>query len=67
MAHSPRADWPIRVVSPSEDSPDLSASTTPEQRLAMVWELTKEAWAWARLPLPAYDRASIPVAMRSLR
>jgi len=55
------------VVPLSEDRADLSASTTPEQRLAMVWELTKEAWAWARLPLPAYDRSTIPVTTRSLR
>jgi hypothetical protein len=67
MARSPRADWPIRVVSPSEDSPDLSASTTPEQRLAMVWELTKEAWAWAGLAIPDYPRAETPIARRPLR
>jgi hypothetical protein len=61
------ADWPVRVVPLSEDRPDLSATTTPEQRLAMVWELTVEAWAWAGLPIPDYPRSAMPVVRRPLR
>ena len=44
-----------------EPGDDLSGSTTPEQRLAMVWELTMRAWALTGRPLPEYDRRRIPV------
>jgi hypothetical protein len=30
----------------------------------MMWPLAAEAWALAGLPLPDYDRASVPVSWR---
>lgn len=59
----------ISIISRSlYDSPDsgLSVSGTPEERLALVATLTREAWALAGLVIPAYERANSPVSVRSL-
>jgi hypothetical protein len=57
-----RRSWPVRRYAlGSEPSDDLSASTTAEERLAMVWPLTLEAWSLAGLPIPDYDRRNAPV------
>ncbi|HEX2252972.1 MAG TPA: hypothetical protein VHQ65_06875 [Thermoanaerobaculia bacterium] len=40
---------------------DLSATTTPEERLAMVWPLTVDAWALSGREIPAYSRHEMPV------
>ena len=50
----------------SEPSEDLSATTTPEQRLAMMEPLAREAFALSGQPLPAYRRADSPVVLRRL-
>ena len=42
---------------------DLSDTTTPSERLAMVWDLSREAWALTGLPVPTYERHEIPVRM----
>lgn len=42
---------------------DLSGSTTAGQRLAMMWPLALEAWAFAGRPVPTYARESMPVAV----
>lgn len=57
-----RAGWPglKTTLSEAPGAEDLSASTTPEQRLAMMWELTLGAWSLTGLPLPDYTRASMP-------
>ncbi|MEW5737964.1 MAG: hypothetical protein AB1938_03505 [Myxococcota bacterium] len=39
---------------------DLSASTTVEQRLAMMWELALAAWSLQGQPLPTYSRSEMP-------
>lgn len=44
-----------------EPSDDLSDSTTPEQRLEMMWPLALEAWALSGEPLPDYVRSKAPV------
>ena len=63
-----RADWPVRRFSlGAEPGDDLSGSTTAEERLAMLWPLTLEAWALAGLPIPSYTRAAAPVSRRKLR
>ena len=49
-----------------EPGDDLSGSTTAEQRLAMVWPLTLEAWALAGLPIPTYARHETPISFRLL-
>lgn len=62
-----RSDWPVRVFRLGrEPGADLSAATTAEQRLEMVWQLTLEAWSLTGRPLPDYARDSMPVAVRRL-
>jgi hypothetical protein len=48
----------------AEPSEDLSATTSPEQRLAMIEPLSREAFALSGQPLPAYRRADSPVVLR---
>jgi hypothetical protein len=47
-----------------EPASDLCATTTAEERLAMVEALTGELWELAGRPLPIYDRAHAPVSRR---
>lgn len=62
-----RSDWPVRVFRLGEEpGDDLSATTTPEERLAMVETLTLEAFALAGLARPSYSRAQSPMARRPL-
>ena len=57
-----RASWPVRLVRQDEpDSEDLSSTTTPEERLAMMWPLAVEAWTLAGREIPAYARHEAPV------
>ena len=57
-----RSHWPVRKFAlGSEPGDDLSAVTTAEQRLKMVWQLTLEAWSLAGLPMPTYTRCETPV------
>lgn len=44
-----------------EPGDDISAETTPEQRLAMVWELTERMWMLHGSPPCPYTRATMPV------
>ena len=65
-----RGSWPIRVFRLGEEpGGDLSGSTTPEERIAMMWPLAADAWAAAGRRIPAYDtgpraRARRPAARR---
>lgn len=57
-----RSGWPVSVHRLGEEpGDDLSATTTAEERLAMVWPLTLEAWRLAGRELPAYERSEMPV------
>jgi hypothetical protein len=57
-----RASWPVRRYRLGEEPPDdLSACTTPEQRLAMMWPLALEAWTLSGKALPDYSRACAPI------
>ena len=57
-----RSHWPVRKFAlGSEPGDDISAETTAEQRLEMVWQLTLGAWRLAGLPLPTYERHEAPV------
>jgi hypothetical protein len=61
---SPRAEWPIRRYRLGEEpGDDLSATTTPAERLAMMWRLAKEGWARAGRSLPTYERATAPTRL----
>src|SRR6478752_4463534 len=57
-----RRSWPIRVYKLGEEPPeDLSATTTAEERLAMMWPLTLRVWAFTGRPLPDYPRSETPI------
>ncbi len=59
-----RAAWPVPVVRPGdESSDDLSAVTTPVERIAMMWPLAESAWKLAGRVLPTYDRQSLPARL----
>ena len=56
-----RRHLPVRMYRLSEEpNDDLSAFTTPEQRLAMVAVLTGRMWGLTGRPVPSYDRAAMP-------
>ena len=62
-----RRQWPMRVVELDEDEvEDLSATTTMEERLAMVWRLTLDSWASSGRPIPNYRREDTPGRVVSL-
>ena len=62
-----RSSWPVRVYRlGAEPSDDLSATTTPEERLAMMEPLALEAFALSGRSWPAYRRAESPVCLRRL-
>jgi hypothetical protein len=59
-----RRAWPVRLFALGLEPRDhLDRFTTPEERVAMVWTLTVEAWALAGRPIPAYSRAATPVRL----
>lgn len=63
-----RRTWPVRVYRlGAEPGDDLSGLTTPEQRLAMMWDLAQEAWSLTGRPLPDYPRHETPVSCRPWR
>ena len=59
-----RLAWPVRAYRLDQEPPDdVSAETTPEQRLASMWPLALETWRLSGRPLPSYDRAHIPARL----
>ena len=59
-----RATWPIVCVGlDDEAADDITAVTTPAQRVAMVWQLAETAWKLAGRALPTYDRQHIPARL----
>lgn len=59
-----RARWPIaRFRLGEEPSDDLSAVSTPTERVAMMWTLAQSAWTLAGRPLPTYDRRNLPARL----
>jgi hypothetical protein len=64
---SDRRHWPVRKYRlGDEPGDDLSSTTTAEERVAMVWELTQRAWALSGRPIPDYERSEMPVHVRRL-
>jgi hypothetical protein len=58
---SPRSGWPIRRFRLGEEPPDdLTAVTTAEDRLGMMWRMAREGWAVAGRSLPGYQRSEMP-------
>ena len=44
-----------------QPGPDLSATTTPQERIAMMWRLARDAWTLAGRTIPDYPRERMPV------
>ena len=62
-----RRRMPVQVYRLGEEpGDDLSAFTSPDERLAMVWQLTMRAWALMGQPIPAYERREMPGVIRRL-
>jgi len=40
-----RSHWPTRKLRLEDEDRDDTAHLTPGERVAMVWEITKDAWA----------------------
>jgi|UPI0007322F6F hypothetical protein len=56
-----RRAWPVqRHRLGEEPGEDLSATTTAAERMAMVWQLTLDAWALTGRPWPDYPRTAAP-------
>jgi len=55
-----RSLWPAskgRLTEMEGEVPDLSATTTVEERFAMMWQLAKDAWAFRGEPI---DESEFP-------
>jgi hypothetical protein len=48
-----------------DDHPEI-ASLTPDQRLELVEQLTREAWALTGRPFPMHARGAAPVRLLGL-
>ena len=67
----PRHRWPVRKGTLREmqgDEPDLSATTTVEERFAMMWQLAKDAWAFREEPVgqPPFPRHPVRLIRRGI-
>ncbi|MCW5892993.1 MAG: hypothetical protein KIT14_20960 [bacterium] len=60
---SDRSRWPVRRYRLGAEPEDVLETTTPAQRIAMMWPLAREAWLLSGRPLPIYDRSSIPTRL----
>jgi hypothetical protein len=59
-----RARWPItRFRLGEEPADDLSESTSPAERIAMMWTLAESAWKLAGRHLPTYERRDTPATL----
>ena len=62
-----RSAWPVRrTVIDDDGRAQLCAATSPEERIAMVEALSREAWEFAGKPLPTYDRRHAPIRRTTL-
>jgi hypothetical protein len=64
-----RSQWPVRKGRLRElegGEPDLSATTTVEERFALMWELAQDAWAFRGEPIgePELSRHLVCVIRR---
>jgi hypothetical protein len=60
---SDRSRWPVRRYSLGEEPDDVRDTTTPAQRIAMMWQLAREGWLLSGRSLPTYDRSAIPTRL----
>ena len=45
-----RSTWPVRKGRLGDPEPDPYAHLSPEERVGMVWEITKTTWAFMGHP-----------------
>ena len=50
-----------------EPRDDLSATTTAEERLRILSDLSRRAWSLSGKPLPTHSRSQAPVRIQPLR
>lgn len=53
--------WPLRKVALGEE--ELADPRIPDDvdaRIAMVWTLTRQQWAFGGRPIPRYARSEMP-------
>jgi hypothetical protein len=56
-----RANWPVRKLALlDEQLTDARDLSTVDERIALVWTLTRRQWAFSGRHMPKYDRASMP-------
>ena len=56
-----RAAWPIRKIGlRDEELTDARDTSTVDERIALVWKLTRRQWAFSGRPIPTYTRAEMP-------
>ena len=47
MSSADRSHYPVRIRPLRDDTPDdATAQLSPSERVAMVWELTRQAWTF---------------------
>jgi hypothetical protein len=64
-----RRNWPVCKGTLAEmegDEPDLSTTTTVEERFAIMWQLAKDAWAFRGEPVgePPFPRHPVRIIRR---
>ena len=66
--HPPASDVGLRSLGPirvfrlgAEPGDDLSATTTPEERVSLVWELSRRLWALTGQTAPMGPRNRLPI------
>ena len=55
-----RLTWPMRKCALGEEPEDDLSALSPGERIAMVWQLTRDAWAVMGAESPGYSRSEIP-------
>jgi len=57
-----RATWPVRAYRLGQEPvDDLRTTTSAAERVAMVWQITQDAWSLAGRTIPEYLRHQTPV------
>ena len=60
----PREPLSVRIYRLGEEPPDdLTATTTPAERIRMVEVLSRRAWELSGQPFPQVSRSSMPIVV----
>ncbi|HEY9226397.1 MAG TPA: hypothetical protein VIP11_07125 [Gemmatimonadaceae bacterium] len=63
-----RSKMTVRVVPlRSDEAGDGRVGGTAAERLALLTELSRRAWALTKRPIPTYARRTMPVRLTTLR